>query len=161
MDTLTVLRKDFSRNSSIRSRIVCLIVRFRKNKYCHWIFRFINLLFVVLPYGIEIECGENIGAGMRLPHLSGIIIHDTAIIGEDVTIFQQVTIGVNEHDKYKSRRAAIIGKNVYIGAGAKVIGNVRIGDNVRIGANAVVCKDIPDNCTVVGSNKIIRHKFYV
>ena len=161
MGVLALLRRDFSRNSSIRSRIVLFIVRCNKNVYLHMIVRFINLILVILPYGIEIERGVKIGGGLRLPHLSGIIIHGTAIIGEDVTIFQQVTIGVNEHDRYKEKRAATIGKNVYIGAGAKIIGNVHIGDNVRIGANAVVCKDIPDNCTVVGSNKVIINKLSV
>jgi serine O-acetyltransferase len=89
-----------------------------------------------------------------LPHgLRGIFISDKAYIGEDVTIFHQVTIGVSE---LTSESAPIIGDNCFIGAGAKTLGNIKVGNNVRIEANAVVTKDLPDGCTVVGSNKIIN-----
>lgn len=79
-----------------------------------------------------------------LPHgLYGIIVSHEAVIGENVTIFHQVTIGRNHG------AAPIIGNNVMIGAGAKIIGGVKIGNNAKIGANCVVCTDVPDNCTVV------------
>ena len=84
-----------------------------------------------------------------------IYIHNNAVIGENCTIFQQVTIGLNEH-RLDYSKAAQIGNRVYIGAGAKIIGNVTIGDDVRIGANAVVTKDVPSGKTVVGYNKIIE-----
>ena len=119
--------------------------------FFHWL----NLFFVILPYGIEILPGTRIGGGLALPHLNGIIIHPTASIGSNCTIYQQVTIGVNEFDENIPRKAAVIGDNCYIGAGAKIIGHIRIGDNVRIGANAVVIADVPSNCTVVGFNRII------
>lgn len=80
-------------------------------------------------------------------HLNGIIISTNAVIGENCTIMQQVTIGAKVPG---DERGAVIGDNVLIGAGAKIIGNVEIGDNVKIGANAVVVDDIPANCTVVG-----------
>lgn len=80
----------------------------------------------------------------NLPHgLYGIIVSKNAIIGENVTIFHQVTIGEGKGG------APRIGDNCYIGAGAKIIGNIGVGDNVRIGANCVVVEDIPDNSTVV------------
>ncbi len=94
------------------------------------------------------------------PHgLSGIFISNYASIGKNCVIFQQVTIGSNTLGDSKGKGAPMIGDNVYIGSGAKIIGNVRIGDNVRIGANCIVVKNIPNNCTVVlQSPRIIQHK---
>ena len=88
----------------------------------------------------------------NLPHgLYGIIISKNAIIGENCTIFHQVTIGEGKGG------APRIGDNCYIGAGAKIIGNITVGNNVKIGANCVVVEDIPDNCTVVMEKpRIIR-----
>lgn len=81
-----------------------------------------------------------------LPHgLKGIFITDKATIGKNVTIWHQVTIGLRNFKE----NGPIIGDNVYIGAGAKIIGNIKVGNNVKIGANCVVFKDIPDNATVV------------
>jgi len=90
-------------------------------------------------------------AGMpHLPHgLNGIFVSKKAVVGEKCTIFHQVTIGSNTLADSRGSGSPVIGNNVYIGCGAKIIGNVHIGDNVRIGANCVVVKDIPDNCTVV------------
>ena len=92
-----------------------------------------------------------------MPHLNGIIIHKNASVDENCTIFQQVTIGANEH-RLDYTKAPQIGSRVYIGAGAKIIGNITIGDDVRIGANAVVTKNVPAGMTVVGFNKIIETK---
>jgi len=84
------------------------------------------------------------------PHdIVGVFISGGACIGKDCTIFHQVTIGSNTLADSRGRGSPRIGNNVYIGAGAKIIGNVTVGDNVRIGANAVVVKDIPDNSVVV------------
>ena len=106
--------------------------------------------------GIGIET-KKIGGGLRLPHLNGIFIHGKASLGENCTILQQVTIGANEHrNNYDA--APQIGNRVYIGAGAKIIGDITIGDDVRNGANAVVTKNIPASQTVVGYNKIIETK---
>lgn len=77
--------------------------------------------------------------------LNGIVIHPTAKIGMNCTIHQQVTIGTRHIN-----RSATIGDNCFIGAGAKILGDIIIGDNVRIGANAVVLENVPSNCTVVG-----------
>ncbi len=96
--------------------------------------------------------GHRINGGSRwkgipiLPHgIKGIFVTNKAIIGENVTIYQQVTIGINKENE----AGPVIGDNCFIGAGAKIIGNIKIGDNVKIGANAVVFEDIPDNATVV------------
>lgn len=91
-------------------------------------------------------------ADIYMPHPYGIVIHAQAAIGDRVTIMQQVTIG----DKDPAERVApVIGNDVYIGAGARVLGDVRIGDGVTIGANAVVTQDIPPGVTVVGANRIV------
>ena len=103
--------------------------------------------------------GTDLGKGAVFktkPHLihglNGIIISHYAVIGKNCTILQQVTIAQANGEK-----SAIIGDNVFIGAGAKILNSVNIGDNVKIGANAVVTKDIPSNCTAVGvPAKIIR-----
>lgn len=91
------------------------------------------------------------------PHgICGIFVSGSARIGEECIIFHQVTIGSNFLPGSSKNGAPIIGNNVYIGAGAKIIGAVHIGNNCRIGANAVVVKDIPDNCTVVcGETRVI------
>ena len=84
------------------------------------------------------------------PHsFNGIFISTDAKIGENCTIYQQVVIGSNKIKESKGYGAPVIGNNVLIGAGAKIIGNVKIGNNVRIGANCCVTVDIPDNATVV------------
>lgn len=98
---------------------------------------------------------RTIGRRLCLPHISGIVISYYATIGNDCTIYQQVTIG-QESINHKGQ-APMIGDDVYIGAGAKIIGPVIIGDHVKIGANAVVTKNIPSNCTVVGANRILHH----
>lgn len=104
--------------------------------------------------GTNLNSGAQFASKPNLPHhLNGIIISHYAKIGKNCTIHQQVTIAQDENNK-----SATIGDNVFIGAGAKIIGNVTIGDNVRIGANAVVIKDIPPNCTAVGvPARIIPH----
>lgn len=79
----------------------------------------------------------------------GIFISNSAVIGRNAVIFQQVTIGSNTIPNSKGYGAPVIGDNVYIGAGAKIIGKVHIGNNVRIGANCIVVKDIPDNSVVI------------
>ena len=91
-----------------------------------------------------------------LPHgISGIFISPEAHIGKNVCIYQQVSIAIK---RPHAKGAATIGDNVLIGSGAKIIGPVNIGSNVNIGANAVVTKDIPDNCTVIGNPSIIIRK---
>lgn len=98
--------------------------------------------------GIEIHPGAEIAKGFFIDHGMGVVIGETSIIGEEVTIFQGVTLGGT--GKEKGKRHPTIGDNVVIGTGAKILGNITIGDNSYIGANAVVIKDVPPNSTVVG-----------
>lgn len=94
-----------------------------------------------------------LGGGVWIDHLNGIVVNRNARIGEGVRIYHQVTIGADfDHGPGE---APVIGDRTRIGAGAKIIGNIRVGSNVTIGANAVVTKDVPDNATVVGANVII------
>jgi len=98
--------------------------------------------------GIEIHPGATIGPGFFIDHGMGVVIGETTEIGENVTIYQGVTLGGTGAERGK--RHPTLGDNVVIGAGAKVLGNIRIGNNVKIGAGSVVINSVPDNCTVVG-----------
>ena len=98
--------------------------------------------------GIEIHPGARIGRRFVIDHGMGIVIGETAIIGDDVLIYQGVTLGGSGKDKGK--RHPTIGNNVMIGAGAKVLGNFTVGDGARIASNAVVLKEVPAGATVVG-----------
>lgn len=98
--------------------------------------------------GIEIHPGAKIGKKLFIDHGMGIVIGETAKIGNDCLIYHGVTLGGTGKDRIK--RHPTIGNNVIIGAGAKVLGPIIIGNNVKIGANAVILKNIPDNSTVVG-----------
>ncbi|MCS7474893.1 serine O-acetyltransferase [Myroides odoratimimus] len=99
-------------------------------------------------FGIQIPIGTKIGRGFYIGHYNCIVVNQGAIIGDNVNISHGVTIGqVNVGDK---EGAPIIGNNVYIGPGAKIVGAIKIGNNVAIGANAVVVKDVEDNCIVGG-----------
>jgi len=98
--------------------------------------------------GVEIHPGARIGRRLVIDHGMGVVIGETAEIGDDVLIYHQVTLGGTSLQRVK--RHPTIGNNVLIGMGAKVIGAIRVGDNCRIGANAVVNRDVPANCTVVG-----------
>jgi serine O-acetyltransferase len=98
--------------------------------------------------GIEIHPGATIGKRFFIDHGLGVVVGETAIIGNDVLLYQGSTLGGT--GIVKGKRHPTIGNNVVIGAGAKVLGNIVIGDNSYIGANAVVVKDVPPNSTVVG-----------
>lgn len=98
--------------------------------------------------GIEIHPGAKIGKRFFIDHGMGVVIGETSIIGDDVLLYQGVTLGGTGLEKGK--RHPTIGNNVVIGTGAKILGNITVGDNSYIGANAVVIKDVPANSTVVG-----------
>lgn len=98
--------------------------------------------------GIEIHPGATIGDDFFIDHGSGVVIGETTIIGNNVTIYHGVTLGGTSLDKVK--RHPTVMDNVMIGSGAKILGNITIGSNTKIGANAVVTKDIPDDSVVVG-----------
>ncbi|PKK83797.1 MAG: serine O-acetyltransferase [candidate division Zixibacteria bacterium HGW-Zixibacteria-1] len=100
--------------------------------------------------GVEIHPGARIGKGFFIDHGAGIVIGETAEIGENCVIFHNVTLGGTGH--HSGKRHPTIGNNVLIGTGAIILGPLTIGNNVRIGANTFLYMvDIPDNCTVVGT----------
>ena len=98
--------------------------------------------------GIEIHPGARIGKRLVIDHGTGIVIGETAEIGDDCLLYQGVTLGGTGKDVGK--RHPTLGNNVMVGAGAKVLGPIHVGNNARIAANAVVLREVPDNATVVG-----------
>lgn len=105
--------------------------------------------------GIEIHPGATIGKRLFMDHGMGIVIGETAIIGDDCTIYHQVTLGGTGKERLK--RHPTLKNNVIVGSGSKVLGNILIGENVKIGANSVVLNNIEDNSTVVGiPGKVVR-----
>jgi len=109
--------------------------------------RFISQMSRFITH-VEIHPGAQIGQEFFIDHGAGVVIGETTIIGDKVTVFQGITLGGT--GKEKGKRHPTIGSNVVVGAGAKVLGNINIGDNVNIGANAVVIRDVPSDSTVVG-----------
>lgn len=105
--------------------------------------------------GIEIHPGAQIGKNFFIDHGTGVIIGETTIIGDNVTLYQGVTLGGT--GKEHGKRHPTIGNNVMISTGAKVLGSFKVGDNSKIGAGSVVLKEVPPNCTVVGvPGRIVR-----
>ena len=98
--------------------------------------------------GIEIHPAAQIGRRLFIDHGMGVVIGETTVIGDDVTLYQGVTLGGT--GKEKGKRHPTIGNGVVVGAGARILGNIRVGDNCRVGAGSVVLRDVPDNSTIVG-----------
>lgn len=98
--------------------------------------------------GIEIHPGAKIGPGFFADHGMGVVIGETTEIGENVTLYQGVTLGGTGLERGK--RHPTLGNGVVVGAGAKILGSIKIGNNVKVGAGSVVIRAVPDNCTVVG-----------
>jgi serine O-acetyltransferase len=98
--------------------------------------------------GIEIHPSATIGTGFFIDHGMGVVIGETAEVGDYVTLFQGVTLGGT--GKERGKRHPTLGNHVVVGAGAKILGGIKIGDNVKIGANSVVIKNVPPNSTVIG-----------
>ncbi len=121
----------------------------------HWLWmhgwRFLARMmsqFTRLLTGIEIHPGAEIGKRFFIDHGMGVVVGETTIIGDDVTLYQGVTLGGT--GKETGKRHPTILNNVVVGTGARVLGNITIGENSRIGAGSVVLRDVPDNSTVVG-----------
>ncbi|NLW60706.1 MAG: serine O-acetyltransferase [Firmicutes bacterium] len=118
--------------------------------YRHRLFLIARLISQIARFftGIEIHPGAKIGKGLFIDHGMGVVIGETTEIGDNVTIYQGVTLGGT--GKEKGKRHPTIGNNVIIAAGAKVLGSITVGDNAKIGAGAVVIRPVPPNSTVVG-----------
>ncbi len=108
--------------------------------------------------GIEIHPGATIGKGLFIDHGMGVVIGETAVVGDHVLMYHGATLGATGKDN-SGKRHPTVGNNVIIGSGVKVLGNITIGDNSKIGSNAVVLRDVPANSTAVGiPAKVIRKK---
>lgn len=133
------------------------------HRISHWLFRrrFYTLARIVSQVGrfftgIEIHPGAQIGNRLFIDHGMGVVIGETCEIGDDVIIYQGVTLGGT--GKEKGKRHPTIGNQVVISSGAKVLGSFRVGDHSNIGANAVVLKEVPANSTVVGiPGEVVKH----
>jgi serine O-acetyltransferase len=125
------------------------------HRFSHWLHtlgipfvpRFISQ-FARFLTGIEIHPGAQIGRGVFIDHGMGVVIGETAIVGDYCLIYQGVTLGGT--GKESGKRHPTLGEQVVVGAGAKVLGNIQLGNRVRIGAGSVVLRDVPSDCTVVG-----------
>ncbi|WP_345788202.1 serine O-acetyltransferase [Desulfosporosinus youngiae] len=133
------------------------------HRMAHWLYlhdlvllpRMISQLSRFLT-GIEIHPGAKIGQGLFIDHGTGVVIGETTEVGDNVTLYQGVTLGGT--GKEKGKRHPTIGNNVVIGAGARVLGSFKVGDNVKIGAGSVVNKPVPSDTTVVGvPGRIVLH----
>jgi serine O-acetyltransferase len=125
------------------------------HRVAHWLYkigipfipRFISHISRFFT-GIEIHPGANIGKGVFIDHGMGVVIGETAVVGDYSLIYQGVTLGGT--GKQTGKRHPTLGNHVVVGAGAKVLGNIYVGDHVRIGAGSVLLRDVPSNTTVVG-----------
>ena len=133
---------------SIHARIAHMISHFLYNKKLFYLARLISQLARTLT-GIEIHPGAILGNEILIDHGMGVIIGETAVVGDRITIYHGTTLGGTGNEKGVKRHPTV-GNNVIIGSGAKVLGNINIGSNSKIGANAVVLEDVPEGATVVG-----------
>ena len=133
---------------SIHARIAHMFSHFLYKKKLFFLARLISQLARFLT-GIEIHPGAILGAGILIDHGMGVIIGETAVVGDRITIYHGSTLGGTGNEKGVKRHPTV-GNNVIIGSGAKVLGNINIGSNSKIGANAVVLNDVPEGATVVG-----------
>lgn len=117
--------------------------------------RFISHLARFLT-GVEIHPGAQIGKGVFIDHGMGVVIGETAIVGDNCLIYQGVTLGGT--GKEAGKRHPTLSENVVVGSGAKILGNIKIGNDVRIGAASVVLRDVPSNCTIVGVPGRVVHR---
>ncbi len=136
----------------------------RSYRLAHWLYKrkYFTLARIISQHarnktGIEIHPGAVIGKGLFIDHGMGVVIGETAVIGDNCLLYQGVTLGGTGKDKGK--RHPTLGNNVLVGAGAKVLGPFTVGNNVKIAANAVVLNAIPDDCTAVGvPARVVRRK---
>ena len=142
--------------SGMHALLAHRVAHYLHNKKCYLGARAVSQLSRFFT-GIEIHPGAKIGKGLVIDHGMGVVIGETAEIGDNCTIYQGVTLGGTGKDIGK--RHPTLGNNVLVGAGAKVLGPFKIGDNSKIAANAVVLEEIPENCTAVGiPAKLVRRE---
>lgn len=140
---------------SIHARLAHMFSHFLYKKKLFFLARLISQLARFFT-GIEIHPGATLGAGILIDHGMGVVIGETAQIGNRVTIYHGTTLGGTGKDKGRKRHPTV-GDNVVIGAGAKVLGNINIGSNSKIGSNSVVINDVPKGATVVGiPGKVVK-----
>lgn len=146
------LPRDFARNPWPLDRATLLVFRFGQQvrtrgillRFVWWM---IDLVYLRLLIGAELPPGVEAGPGLRLPHAGrGVILHPTARLGEDVTLYHRVTLG----NSGPADQAPVLGDRVYIGTGATIIGEITIGDEAAVGAGAVVTRDVQPRTTVGG-----------
>lgn len=153
------LREDYRTHEGIVSSQgfwVMVVYRFGRWRYrvkpaaarkpLSMIYRCLKVIVQVLT-GIDLPCEATVGRRFRIDHFGGVIVSGDAVLGDDVVIRNGVTIGLRHREDPGS---PVIGNRVDIGAGAKILGRIRVGDDVIIGANAVVIRDVPDNSIAVG-----------
>jgi len=133
--------------ASFKAMIYYRIAHKQYQKGHYFLARYISQK-AVRKTGIEIHPGAQIGKGFFIDHGTGVVIGETTIIGDNVTLYQGVTLGGT--GKEQGKRHPTIGNNVMISTGAKVLGSFKIGDNCKIGAGSVVLEEVPNNSTVVG-----------
>ena len=139
---------------SIHARLAHMISHFLYKKNLLFLARLISQIARFLT-GIEIHPGATLGAGILIDHGMGVVIGETAELGDRITIYHGTTLGGT--GKEKGRRHPTVGNNVVIGAGSKVLGNIKIGSNSKVGANSVVLDDVPEGATVVGiPGKVVK-----
>lgn len=162
-DLKAVLEKDPAARNSLE--VILTYSGFkalRWHRFCHFLYRhkmkFLARVFSQFSkflHGIEIHPGATIGKGVFIDHGAGVVIGETTEIGDNCVIYQGVTLGGTGKDVGK--RHPTIKNNVMVCAGAKVLGPITVGENCKIGAQAVVLKNVPPNCTVVGvPGRIVR-----
>ena len=139
---------------SIHARLAHMISHFLYKKNLLFLARLISQIARFLT-GIEIHPGATLGAGILIDHGMGVVIGETAELGDRITIYHGTTLGGT--GKEKGKRHPTVGDNVVIGAGSKVLGNIKIGSNSKKGANSVVLDDVPEGATVVGiPGKVVK-----
>lgn len=157
--------RTYDRQLSRQGLWAMAVYRFGRWRYTiHWrwlrlpfsfLYKALKVVSEVLT-GIELPCEATLGRRCRIDHFGGIVISGDAVFGDDCVIRNGVTVGLKHEGQ---RGAPILGNRVDIGAGAKLLGSIRIGDDVQIGANAVVLTDVPSNSIAVGvPARVLRRK---
>jgi putative colanic acid biosynthesis acetyltransferase WcaB len=157
------LVQELSNNKLVKSFIIILLFRicyilYRKNKFISTISLPIFILYRILIdiiIGFELSYKNQVGKGLRVYHGVGVVINTNVVIGKYCLIRHGVTIGNTISKDGNESQSPVIGDNVELGAGAIIVGNIKIGNNSRVGAGAVVTKNVEDGKTVVGYNRVL------